>query len=73
MANKQSKKEEHIVVITITGESARDLIAVGETDLLNYFLPQKLGMQPKDCKVSMEKRVENKKALFGFDRYTYKK
>lgn len=62
----------HIVVITVTGDSALDLIAVGKKDLVNHFLPQYFGLQPKDCKVSMEKRVGNTKELFGFERYTYK-
>ena len=34
--------------ITIDGPSAEDLFPVGPNDLLNYFLPEKLGVDPKD-------------------------
>lgn len=36
--------------ITIDGPSAEDLFPVGPNDLLNYFLPEKLGVDPKDVK-----------------------
>lgn len=36
------------LVISIDGPSAEDLFPVGPTDLLNYFLPEKLGVDPKD-------------------------
>lgn len=38
------------MVIEIDGESANDLFAVGPTDLLEFFLPEKLGVNPKDVK-----------------------
>jgi hypothetical protein len=64
-------EEEHIVVIKVTGESAKDLIAVGKKDLINYFIPKEFGLNPKDCTINMEKRVGNDKSMFGFDRYTF--
>jgi len=63
---------QHIVNITIVGESAEDLIAVGKNDLLSHFLPKGLYVKEKDCRVFMEKRVGNDDASFGFDRYTFK-
>lgn len=38
------------LVIEIDGDSASDLFAVGPTDLLEFFLPEKLGVNPKDVK-----------------------
>ena len=38
------------LTITIDGPSAEDLFPVGPNDLLNYFLPEKLGIDPKDVK-----------------------
>lgn len=38
------------LTITIDGPSTEDLFPVGPNDLLNYFLPEKLGVNPKDVK-----------------------
>lgn len=41
---------EYKLTITIDGESANDLFAVGPKDLLEFFLPDRLGVNPKDVK-----------------------
>lgn len=72
MSSLKDGEIEHIVQITITGESALDLIAVGKKDLLSHFLPKGLMVKESDCKVYMEKRVGNSKSVFGYDTYFYK-
>ena len=51
------------LIISIDGQSATDLFPVGPKDLLNYFLPEKLGINPNDV-VSIQftdakKRIEH--------------
>lgn len=42
-----SENKNYNVIITIDGQSAQDLFAVGPNDLKDYFLPEQLGIDPK--------------------------
>lgn len=58
------------LVISIDGPSAEELFPVGPTDLLNYFLPEKLGVDPKDV-VSI-KFTDAEKGIQHADNYQRK-
>lgn len=55
------------LIISIDGQSADDLFPVGPNDLLNYFLPEKLGVDPKDV-VSI-KFTDTEKGIQHADNY----
>lgn len=57
--------KDYKLTITIDGESAKDLFAVGPNDLKDYFLPEYLNIDPDDVvKVTFHEDVPVMEALF---------
>jgi len=58
-ADKKIIEGKMVLHITISGESAEELFAVGPEDLKNYFLKEYLNVDPDDIKhISFNKRKE---------------
>jgi len=61
------------LVLVIEGESAEDLFACGVKDIMNHFLPQKLGVKTKDIKECWfeEIKPEEKRKRLNGEPYKY--
>ena len=58
--------KEYKLTITIDGESAKDLFAVGPDDLVQYFLPEHLNVNPNDVvKVVFHEDIPPMERLFN--------
>lgn len=58
--------KEYKLTITIDGESAKDLFSVGPNDLVQYFLPEYLNVDPDDVvKITFHEDVPAMEALFN--------
>ena len=58
--------KEYSLTITIDGESAKDLFCVGPNDLVQYFLPEYLNVDPDDVvKVVFHEDVPPMERLFN--------
>lgn len=58
--------KDYKLTITIDGESAKELFAVGPNDLVQYFLPEYLNVDPDDVvKVVFHEDVPPMERLFN--------
>ena len=57
--------KDYRLVITIDGDSAKELFAVGPNDLREYFLPEYLNIAPEDiARISFHEDIPPMESLF---------